>query len=104
MKSFLEFSADGIPPVVEDRPDIIITVELGTATAAQASWQEPTATDNSGTVTLVSRTSTPGSFFPLGTSPVTYTFEDPSGNRASTTFNVIVQTGKSGSIHLAIYV
>ena len=89
-------SVDGVPPVIEDLPDIIITIELGTATAAQATWSAPQVTDNSGVVILDSQTHFPGAFFPLGTTPVTYTYRDGEGNTASTTFNVIVQTGEWG--------
>ncbi|XP_072018428.1 uncharacterized protein [Amphiura filiformis] len=85
-------SVDNTPPVIGQLPDVRVTVELGSATAAQATWLEPTATDDSGSTTLVSRTNSPESFFPLGSTPVTYTFQDPSGNQASITFNVIVDT------------
>ena len=32
----------------------------------------------------------PGSLFPVGSTTVTYTFVDSSGNTASTSFNVVV--------------
>ena len=87
-------TADTTPPVINGIDDITVVIELGTATVSQVTWVEPTATDNSGTVTLVSRTHTPNAFFTIGTTPVTYTFSDPSGNTASTTFNVNVVTGE----------
>ena len=84
------FSADSTPPVIEQLNDIIITITSGQANIAQVTWQEPSVSDNSGTATLVSRTRAPNSFFQVGTTPVTYTYTDPSGNTASMTFNVIV--------------
>ncbi len=53
-------------------------------------WTEPTATDNSGVVTLSQRTHAPGSFFVVGTTAVTYTYVDGSGNSAQCTFDVRV--------------
>ncbi|XP_072016323.1 uncharacterized protein [Amphiura filiformis] len=88
----VEVASDNSPPVIGQLPDVRVTVELGTATAAQATWLEPTATDDSGSATLVSQSHSPGSFFPLGTTLVTYTYQDPSGNQASVSFNVIVET------------
>ena len=61
---------------------------------SQVSWSEPTATDNSGIVSLQSRTHAPGQFFVVGSTPVTYTFVDGSGNTARCTFTVIVTEGK----------
>ena len=50
---------------------------------------EPTATDNSGIVTM-SSTTKPGSQFYLGTTSMTYTAVDPSGNKAEYNFIVTV--------------
>ena len=57
-------------------------------------WIEPSATDNSGTATLQSRSHSPGQMFNVGTTQVTYQFVDPSGNVATYTFPVIVTEGK----------
>ena len=53
-------------------------------------WTEPLATDNSGIQTLTS-SHTPGSMFPIGSTPVVYTSTDPSGNVEIQTFFVIVK-------------
>ena len=50
---------------------------------------EPSATDNSGVVTI-SSSAIPGSLFYIGTANVTYTAVDPSGNIAEYTFTVTV--------------
>ena len=68
-------------------------VELGTS-GITVTWEEPTATDISGVATLVSRNPAPNTFFTVGTTPVTYIFEDASNNRAECIFNVVVTTGK----------
>ncbi|MCX6903730.1 MAG: HYR domain-containing protein [Verrucomicrobia bacterium] len=59
---------------------------------AVVSWVEPTATDNStGTNAVMLRsTRMPGSRFALGTTLVTYTATDPSGNRSKCSFSVTV--------------
>ncbi|XP_038068280.1 mucin-3A-like isoform X2 [Patiria miniata] len=80
---------DGIIPRIVDSPeDIEVFVPFGT-TGSNVNWSPPTATDNSGRVTPTT-SQEPGSFFPLGTTPVTYVFTDPSGNEARTTFTVKV--------------
>ena len=52
-------------------------------------WTEPDAVDNSGVV-MVSSSAKPGSLFYIGTTNVTYTAVDASGNAAEYTFNVTV--------------
>ena len=85
-------SVDDVPPVANSQ-DTTITVPLGTP-GRTVDFAEPTTTDNSGTVTLISRTRASNDFFTVGTTPVTYTFSDPSGNTVSETFNVIVIEGR----------
>jgi hypothetical protein len=53
-----------------------------------ATWEVPTASDNCG-VTVTS-SHVPGDFFGVGTTVVTYTAEDPSGNSTTCSFNVTV--------------
>ncbi|XP_072051695.1 uncharacterized protein [Amphiura filiformis] len=85
---------------VDDTPPVINAPSIGTGISVSAmcntggtevTWTEPTATDNSGTATLVSRSHTPGQFFPRGTTTVTYRFADPTGNSATFSFDVDVQ-------------
>ena len=61
-------------------------------------YNEPNATDNSGTAFLVSRSAEPGDSFPLGVTVVEYVFSDPSGNLASANFTVTVTT--EGALHI----
>eukprot|EP00057_Strongylocentrotus_purpuratus_P029685 XP_011684159.1 PREDICTED: hyalin [Strongylocentrotus purpuratus] len=83
---------DTTPPTITVPSNTITRqVELGTP-GVSVFYQEPTATDISGTANLVSRTAQPGDFFPVGQTVVTYTYEDPSGNPASGTVTVNVET------------
>ena len=68
--------------------DIIVNTDFNSATALVI-WQEPPARDNSGQVT---RTSTHKSHtnFPIGTTTVSYTASDPSGNFVARSFTVTV--------------
>ena len=59
---------------------------LGTAVV---SWTPPTASDNSGEVTLTS-SRMPGDSFIIGATTVTYTATDPYSNQATSTFTVTV--------------
>ena len=72
-------------------PDsITMSVSLGTS-SVPVTWIPPTATDNSGGIPAVSSSHQPGASFPVGTTPVTYTFTDSAGNAAQCVFTV---TGK----------
>ena len=69
-------------------------VEKGLATAV-AIWEEPSATDNSGSPTLTSSYS-PGSSFSIGVISVEYTAVDSNGNTATETFIVEIVEFKGG--------
>jgi len=56
---------------------------------AEVSWDEPSATDNCGSVTSSSDFS-PGDSFPLGITTVTYSFIDETGNQSQCVFNISV--------------
>ena len=57
--------------------------------SAAVTWTPPTASDNSGQVTLTS-THNPGNTFTIGTTRVTYTATDPYSNEVTESFDVIV--------------
>ncbi|HGY92166.1 MAG TPA: HYR domain-containing protein, partial [Planctomycetes bacterium] len=61
---------------------------------ATVSWTPPTATDNCPGVSLTSNFN-PGDLFPVGTTTVTYTATDGSGNTASCSFTVMVSDGEN---------
>ena len=94
--SWLLISVDEVAPVIACIQDILSSVEIGTG-GTVITWEEPTATDNSGLVNLASRSRIPGSFFVIGTTPVTYRFVDGSANSATCSFDVTVSEGKAMS-------
>ena len=65
-------------------------------------WTEPTATDDSGFVTVISQTNRPGDVFSAGTTTVRYVFADGSGNQAECVFNVEV-TSKCNKSTVSFY-
>ena len=94
MFAHFHISVDTTPPVVSCVNDIIQVVELGTA-GSQVFFTEPSATDISGQVSLLSRTNGPGETYPVGVTTVTYIFVDGAGNVADPcTFTVTINTSK----------
>jgi hypothetical protein len=82
-------NADTEDPVISDCPaNISVSNDAGSC-GAIVNWTAPTATDNSGSVNLTSNFE-PGSFFPVGTTVVTYTATDAAGNTATCSFEVTV--------------
>ena len=91
---FFSFTVDTQPPIVVNCPsDQTSVISIGAA-GASVSWDEPEATDESGSAELASISHNPGSFFGIGSTTVTYRFTDTSGNIANCIFNVIVTEGK----------
>ncbi len=69
--------------------NIVQDTDAGSATAV-VTWNEPTASDNSGSVTLTSSHSS-GDAFPIGETTVTYTAVDEAGNQVEDTFTVTIE-------------
>ena len=83
---------DNTAPVIAGCPTNIITTNDPGACGALVSWTEPTATDNctaSGSL-VWTKSQSPGSTFSVGTTTVTYTVKDSSGNTSTCTFTVTV--------------
>jgi gliding motility-associated-like protein len=82
--------------IVEDNEDPVIsacptTISVNTdagVCGATVNWTIPAYSDNCGATMIASHT--PGTLFPVGTTVVTYTVTDGSGNNAVCTFNVVV--------------
>nr|XP_054775414.1 hyalin-like [Lytechinus pictus] len=105
-------TTDNVDPVITGCPDNInIAIPIG-STGVAVTWTEPTATDNSGVVPTSTSTSSPGDTFNVGTTQVSYTFTDGSGNNAFCIFTVTVSattdnvdpviTGCPDNINIAI--
>jgi hypothetical protein len=77
-------------PTIATRPDV--TVNATSPAGAVVSYAPPAASDNAPGVT-VACAPPPGSTFPVGSTTVTCTATDASGNTASSTFNVTVIGG-----------
>ncbi|XP_071814131.1 uncharacterized protein [Apostichopus japonicus] len=77
------------PTIIGCPADSEAFTELGTP-GRMVSWIEPTAFDVSGTERLQSRSNDPNSFFTIGSTDVTYSFIDDSGNVAICQFTVTV--------------
>ncbi len=80
---------DNIPPVINGTLNNI-TVPAGANCNAVVGWTPPTASDNCSVSSLVS-SHNPGHVFNVGTTVVTYTATDGSGNVTNRTFTVTVQ-------------
>ena len=87
------------PEIVRCVDDITQIIPLN-AGGITVTWLEPIATDNSGTVTIASRSHAPGTFFNTGSTQVIYRFEDPSANSAICSFIVFVNEGMYTSGYL----
>jgi hypothetical protein len=85
---------DMTPPTINNCPGNITTSAAFNACTKVVTWTPPTAFDNCSGVTLV-QTSSPagygiGSAFPIGTTTITYTATDASGNVTICIFTVTV--------------
>ncbi|XP_038066521.1 uncharacterized protein LOC119736577 [Patiria miniata] len=83
-------AVDTTPPVVQNCPsNFNQEIPIG-STSTTVTWQQPFATDNSGPTPTVTSSHTSGSTFFVGSTTVTYTFTDQSGNFATCQFVVTV--------------
>ncbi|MBL0102493.1 MAG: HYR domain-containing protein [Bacteroidetes bacterium] len=67
----------------------VLSITPSSSCGGIVSWTAPTASDNCGTPTLTSNFN-PGDAFPAGTTTVTYTATDASGNVTTCSFNVFI--------------
>ena len=81
--------ADNERPVISGCPSSLSVNTDSGLTTGTASWTEPTASDNSGSQTLISDYN-PGYPFPIGSITVTYTSTDEAGNIDTCSFDVTV--------------
>lgn len=80
---------DNQNPVITGCPANITVSNAAGQCGATVSWAVPLASDNCG-INSFTTTHSPGAFFPLGTTTVTYTATDNSGNSTTCTFTVTV--------------
>ena len=95
--SFTVTVNDITPPVITGCPsDITVNVEPETC-GSHVLWNAPTVDDGCVGTTVISNHLS-GEVFPVGTTPVTYTATDASGNVTSCNFNVIVIDNEAPTI------
>jgi gliding motility-associated-like protein len=87
--SFLVTVIDTINPVISNCPSNISVSNNGTACGNTVTWTAPTAADNCGIASFTTSYN-PGSFFPVGTTTVTYTATDVNSNISTCSFTVTV--------------
>ncbi len=80
---------DTTAPSIACPPDVTTDESSSSANSAAVSYPAPSASDDSGTVT-VDCSPASGSSFPVGTTEVRCTATDPSGNSSSCSFSVTV--------------
>lgn len=90
---------DTQPPVLSNCPQN--TTVTTSQTCATVAWTIPTVTDNCTTTPSVSANFSNGSCFPIGTTTVIYTATDARTNKATCSFNVVVQ-GSAPTADLAL--
>ncbi|PIQ48252.1 MAG: hypothetical protein COW03_11055, partial [Cytophagales bacterium CG12_big_fil_rev_8_21_14_0_65_40_12] len=79
---------DNISPVITAPADI--TLNATSAAGAIVNYTAPVGTDNCSATTALTAGLASGATFPIGTTTVTYTATDGSGNEATASFNVTV--------------
>lgn len=81
---------DNTPPVIANCPGNIVMSLTGSVCDETVNWALPTVSDNCSVSSFTSDYK-PGDIFPLGTTTVTYTATDLSGNEAICTFNITIK-------------
>ncbi|MEC9475411.1 MAG: HYR domain-containing protein [Planctomycetota bacterium] len=97
MDTFSVTVIDAEEPTLSGLPDqVTMDTEPGLCSAS-VFWQEPTASDNCGVLTLSSNLPS-GTVFPLGDTVVTYTASDTSGNSTTGSFTVTIHDDEAPGI------
>lgn len=89
-------SADNTPPVIDPIANVVVTLPPNSsATSMPVMFPTPTATDDSGSVSVTTNPVS-GAVFQLGVTAVSVTATDPTGNSATSGFTVTVLHNFSG--------
>lgn len=88
---FLSFTDEQKPTISNCPANITVDTDPG-SNGATVTWTEPSASDNSGSVTLLPNIAS-GSVFSIGYTDVLYTADDLSGNEEQCSFVVEVIGG-----------
>ena len=90
------------PTILHCPSTININIEQGSF-GSVVNWDEPEAIDESGDVTLLVKSHTPGAYFTVGTTVVTYLYRDHANNIASCMFSVIGSSGMYTKCYILVY-
>ncbi len=82
---------DTIPPIIVNCPGDINQPNDLDSCGAIVTWVPPTATDNCSVNLVLSSNYTPGDYFPVGSTTVTYTAIDSSSNISTCSFVVTIE-------------
>ncbi len=96
------FVVDRVPPVCQCGDDVFQQIPLN-AGGATIIFEECQATDNSGIVTLASRSHSPGQRFPTGVTAVEYVFSDPSDNTVNCRVTITIVEGLHDMINVCTF-
>ena len=89
LTTWAQCSPDTENPVISGMPNnIVLSADVGNC-GATATWTVPTATDNCALMSFVG-TASPGAYFAVGNTLVTYTAVDQSGNLSASSFLISV--------------
>ena len=86
---FVSKSDDEKPVFFNVPENLVINTDPGLPTAV-VSWQQPSATDNSGGSVTITSNFNSSDTFPIGITNVTYTATDTSGNEESAMFSITI--------------
>ena len=81
---------DSTGPVISDCPQSAEYVVPPGTTSQQVTWTEPTAVDDSGQPAVVTQSHRPDDSFPIGSTEVSYTFTDQTGNSNNCIFIITI--------------
>ena len=96
--NILWYITDDEPPTISACPMSIVDSTANGTTTMNITWAAPSASDNSGFVTLMSSHDS-GTLFSVGTTEVNYTAVDAAGNMAEVcAFNVTIN-GMHSTFH-----
>ncbi len=92
---------DVTAPLIAGCPSNITLTANNAGCTGITSWTSPTATDNCAGSPTVTASHTQAFAFPVGTTTVTYTFDDGNGNTSACTFDVTVTNDAAATLTIA---
>ncbi|MBK8497480.1 MAG: HYR domain-containing protein [Flavobacteriales bacterium] len=101
--SIIASVTDNVPPAFLTCPSNKVRNDSDGDCAENVSWATPTTSDNCSAVSLVRTGPASNSAFPIGTTTITYTATDASGNSSICSFTVTVNDNAAPSVSCPLY-